>query len=78
METVTKHKETKYPKPQQVNTPIPKIGFNEETVKSPETSRKSSFSSSSSFSNLEQIEVYWQHFSINIFIGTAFLIKSPI
>ena len=76
METGTKHKETKYPQPQQVNTQIPKIGFNEETVKLP--SRKSSFSSSSSFSNLEQIEVYWQHFSINIFIGTVFLIKSPI
>ena len=77
-ETDTQHKETNHPKPQQVDTPIPKIGFIEESVKSPETSRKSSFSSSSSFSNLEQIEVYWQHFCINNFIGTVFLIKSPM
>ena len=72
METDTKHKETKYPQPQQVNTQIPKIGFNEETVKSPETSRKSSFSSSSSFSNLEQIEVYWQHFLSIFLLGQSF------
>ena len=72
METDTKHKETNYPQPQQVNTQIPKIGFNEETVKSPETSRKSSFSSSSSFSNLEQIEVYWQHFLSIFLLGQSF------
>ena len=78
VEPVTHHNETKHPKPQQVITSIPKIGFNEEFAKSPETSRKSSFSSSSSFSNLEQIEVYWQHFCINNFIGTVFLIKSPM
>ena len=78
VEPVTQHNETKHSKSQKVNTSIPKIGLNEEFVKSPETSRKSSFSSSSSFSNLEQIEVYWQHFCINNFMRTVFLIKSPL
>ena len=73
VETVSQHTETDNTKQQQIETPIPKIGINEDSFKSPETSRKSSFSSSSSFSNLEQTEVYWQQFSIHNFIGTVFL-----